>query len=334
MRTQRSFQASGIQPTRSRSGAGVTAPAVQSVKQARPKRDWQAYNRQLAARGNVFTFVLDQAVAEKWWVRSGKKGRPAYTRLAIQVCWQVRVWLRLPLRQTQGFLTALFTAAGLPAAMAPEFSTLNKRGRDLNLIVPDLPAGGVILIDGTGISYAGTGEWRDAKWGKKDGRARFVRVTATCDATTGVWTATRVTDDHGKGTGETSQVPGLLTDQPHSPDVLIGDGAYDTKNTYQTAAAHGVTLLVPPMVTATFGLHPDRDVTLQQKRRLGMVEWKKRSGYHTRSLVEADIGAWKTSLGDTTRARTVESARAQVLASMSVHNYWRANELGLNYRIE
>jgi len=300
---------------------------------ARPARDWQAYNRQLVGRGKVFSFVVDQTVADDWYVKTGRKGRPAFSRLAIQICWQVRVWLRLPLRQTQGFLCELFDAAGLDAGMVPEFSTLNKRAKDLDLVVPDLPRGGVILIDGTGVSYLRRGDWQAAKWGRKDGQARFARVTVTCDAATGVWTAVRVSDDHGTGTGEVSQVPGLLDDQNHDPDVLIGDGAYDTRGCYQAAAGHDLTLVVPPHVNATCGLHVDRDVTVTQVSRLGLPEWKRRRRYHTRSLVEADIGVFKTTLGDTTRAKTVTGARAQIVAQLSVHNYWRAQELNLPWHI-
>jgi hypothetical protein len=309
-------------------GAHVPAPELVSVKVSRPKRDWQAYNRRLVARGDVWSFLVSDDIVECWKVRSGKAGRPAFTLAAIQACWQIRVWLRLPLRQTQGFITALFTAAGIDTSFVPEFSTLAKRAKDVHLVTPTLPQGGVILVDGTGVQIGSQGDWHRAKWGNLAGKRRFVRVTATIDARTGVWTAVRVTPDEGAGTGEVSQIDGLLDDQAHHPTTLIADGASDNTTSYNAARSHGIRLITPPQVNAKPGLHPDRDITLAQVARHGTKEWKKRSGYHTRSNMEAAFGAHKI-FGDTTRTRTIGTATADIKAQMSLYNHWRANEIGL-----
>ena len=183
-----------------------------------------------------------------------------------------------------------------------------------------LPAGGVILIDGTGVQLRFRHEWARVKY-NHHGRHRFVRVTATCDAKTGVWSAAAVTSDRGDGAGEVSQVPALLAAQAQHPDVLIGDGAYDTKGCYQTAREHDIRLIVPPHCNAKPGLDPDRDVTLRAVRQLGTKQWKQKTGYHTRSLVESGFGSYKTQLGSVTTARTLPAARADVLAGLSLCNY-------------
>jgi hypothetical protein len=302
---------------------------VKSVKVSRPKRDWQVYNRQLVARGNVWSFLISDDIEDTWKVRSGRSGRPAFTVAAIVACWQVRVWLRLPLRQTEGFITSLFQAAGIDTGFVPEYSTLNKRAKDVSLVVPDLPRGGVILVDGTGVKIGSQGDWHRAKWGNLDGKRRFVRVTATVDAATGMWTAVRVTPDEGEGTGEVSQIDGLLDDQAHGPEVLIADGASDNTTSYTAAREHGMRLITPPRVNAKPGLDKDRDITLAQIARHGMKDWKKKTGYHTRSNMEAAFGAHKTIFGDTTRTRTLTTATADTAAQMSLYNHWRQQELGL-----
>lgn len=150
MRTQRNLKASSVPVGVPGRKAHVPAPPVVSAKVSRPKRDWQKYNRQLVARGNVWSFLIADDIVDTWKTRTGRVGRPAFTTAAIVACWQIRVWLRLPLRQTEGFITSLFEAAGIDTAFVPEYSTLNKRAKDVTLVVPDLPHGGVILVDGTG----------------------------------------------------------------------------------------------------------------------------------------------------------------------------------------
>lgn len=326
MRTQRSFTSSGTLFATPGPKAHVPAPPVVSAKVSRPKRDWQEYNRRLVARGNVWSFIISDDIVDTWKVRTGRAGRPAFTTAAIIACWQVRVWLRLPLRQTQGFITSLFEAAGIDTSFVPEYSTLNKRAKDVELVVPDLPRGGVILVDGTGVRIGSQGDWHRAKWGNVNGKRRFVRVTATIDAETGTWTAAQVTADEGEGTGEVSQFDALLDDQQHQPAVVIADGASDNATCYESARRHELRLITPPRTNAKPGLDPDRDITLAHVARHGLKEWKQRSGYHTRSNIEAAFGAHKTIFGDMTRTRTLATAKADIISQMNIYNHWLEQE--------
>jgi hypothetical protein len=309
--------------------SGKPAPHVASVTKVeatRPKRDWAAYNNELVARGNVFDIVIDTHIIDEWRVQSGKRGQPAYSSGAINACYQLRAVLKLTFRATEGFMAGLFKLAGLPPALVPDFSTLCKRRGDVVFKKIDLGPGRVGLIDGTGFGFRSKGPWVMDKYRRKHRKApdrrRFIRLTCTVDADTGVITATAITPDEGEGTGEVSQVPGLLCGLGLS--TLIGDGAYDTQGVYAACQAQGSRLITPPRITAQPGLHPDRDVVLHQVGRLGLKEWKKRSGYHSRSWVESAFGAVKTTLGDITAAHTFEGARADVVARLNVYNRWVA----------
>ena len=308
----------------------VTATATVSHKVSRPRRDWAAYNDGLVARGGrVLDVMIDTETLANWKVRTGRRGRPAFSAAAITACYTLKAALGLPLRATEGFLRRLFTDLGLDASLTPDFSTLCKRRGEVKLLDPP-KVGSVVLIDGTGVSYRGAGSWMCHKY--RDGKfppRRFARVTLTVDAASGSVTAMAVTSDKGPGTGEASQFADLAqANADAGAQTIIGDGAYDTAGCYTAAQAAGVELVCPTKVNAAYGLHPDRDVTLRRIQRLGHAGWKRKSGYHTRSLVEADIGALKACFGDQTRATTLAGARADIVGRANVHNLWRTAASG------
>ena len=295
-------------------------PGVTSVAVSRPKRDWAAYNNELVRRGNVFDIVVDKSTLGDWKPRTGRRGQPKFSTGAIEACYMLRAALRLNLRATEGFLMGLFERVGVDPALVPDFSTLSRRRGDVQLRPVKLEPGGVWLIDGTGIAYHSKGGYARAKYGNP--KREFVRVTLTTDAATGAITGAQVTPECGPGTGEVSQVHYLLCGPNGAPEVLIGDGAYDTGGVWEECESRGVRLVTPPRITATPGLHPDRDVVLTQVGRLGYRTWKQRSGYHTRSLVESTNGALKSTTGDTTRALTHKGAQADIYSRINLYNRW------------
>lgn len=91
---------------------------------------------------------------------SGKQGRPAtFTDAAIQACLTLKALFGLPLRQTTGLVASLLELAGLDWAV-PDFSTLSRRQKGLNVVIPYRPGTGALhlLIDSTGIKAEGDGE--------------------------------------------------------------------------------------------------------------------------------------------------------------------------------
>jgi len=303
----------------------VNVPVTEGDYVARPARDWAAYNNELRDRPRKVTeFLVDAAAVASWRVKSGVPGQPAYSDGAISACYMLRALFHLSLRATEGTARLILEGAGLDPELAPDYSTLSKaRGRVR--LRRGRGASPISLIDGTGISLATHGPWVQHKWrGDQMATHRFVRVTLVTDAATGAVLALVVTQETGEGTGEVSQFEELVAQAARlGATTIIGDGAYDTHDCYVHARTHGVRLIAPPRVTATYGLHPDRDCTLAQIGTHGPPEWKRRVNYHQRSRVEADIGALKSSFGDRTRARTFEGAVADITARASVQNLWR-----------
>lgn len=310
-----------------------TSRAITSIKTSRPTRDWSTYNRQLVNRGNVFTIVLDvEALNGNHFLNKMKlRGRPPYHPALIAAGLTLRATFNLTYRATEGLLYSLLEQAGVDVTKGvPTYVTLQKnavRGGYKYRPPTHSQQGTVLLVDGTGVSYYSTGEWNRKKH-KVKGRNKFVRLTLTTDAKTGLVTSVQTSDDKGTGSGELSQLAALLDALPAGVyTTLIGDGAYDNKTAYNECTKHDMFLVAPPRSRARYGNVLERNNTLSQVNKVGLVVWKKRRGYHTRSLVEATIGALKSTLGRETRARTLAGAEADVVARVNVYNGWRLQEL-------
>ncbi len=97
--------------------------------------NWKVYNDALVQRGD-FTIYIPPNVEKKWFSRKGRKkkrGRPLlYSNFAIFVMGAIQQLYLLPLRQTQGFVKALFTIAN-KVIPAPNYTTLCRRRRKVEI---------------------------------------------------------------------------------------------------------------------------------------------------------------------------------------------------------
>ncbi len=127
-------------------------------------QNWAAYDRALVRRGNITIWVSPAAVAA--WEPDGSGTRGAqrkYSDLAIHTALTLRLLFHLPLRQAEGFLASLFVLMGLDLR-SPDHTTLSRRGQHLAWTLRRVPtrAGLHLIIDSTGLSIVGQGEWAAA----------------------------------------------------------------------------------------------------------------------------------------------------------------------------
>ena len=97
--------------------------------------------------------------------RSGRASRQRrYSDLAIETALTLRLLYHLPLRQAEGFLHALFGMMRLDLS-APDYTTLSRRSQHLQRRLRLVPPGeGLhLVLDSTGLSIVGEGEWAAAK---------------------------------------------------------------------------------------------------------------------------------------------------------------------------
>ena len=145
-------------------------------------------------RGDVTFWLTPRAIATWSAVGIGKRrGQLQYSDLAIEAALTVRLVFRLPLRQTEGFLTSIFGMMGVDLA-APDHTTLSRRGQHLDVTLPPVPArcGLHLIVDSTGLSIMGEGEWDAVKHGG-NGRRGWKKLHLGMDET-GVIVARALTE--------------------------------------------------------------------------------------------------------------------------------------------
>ena len=123
--------------------------------------NWASYDRALVRRGDVTLWLSPDAIAA-WEPASvgARGGQFRYSNLAIETALTLRLLFHLPFRQTEGFLQSLLGMMGIDRS-APDHTTLSRRGQLLDLTRRRVPTGeGMhLIVDSTGLSIMGEGEW-------------------------------------------------------------------------------------------------------------------------------------------------------------------------------
>ena len=284
-------------------------------------RNWASYDRALVRRGDITIWLSPAAIAA--WEPDGAGTRGAqrkYSDLAIESALTLRLLFHLPLRQAEGFLTSLFVLMGLDLR-SPDHTTLSRRGQHLDLTLRRLPkrAGLHLIIDSTGLSIVGDGEWAAAKHGGRGTRG-WKKLHVGVDHT-GVIVANVLTD----ATVDDATTGVELIEAFHDNITRVtADAAYDTVAFYDAAGARGATVVVPPAKTARVSRRRPRssarDRTITKVTRIGRRRWKKTSRYQQQARVENTFSRYKSIIGDSLRARTPGGRTVEVLLACNILN--------------
>ena len=237
--------------------------------------NWAAYNQALVRRGDVTVWLSSEAIAAWTPRRSGRRGgQRRYSDLAIETALTLRLLYHLPLRQAEGFLHALFGMMRLDLS-APDYTTLSRRSQHLRRRLRPVPPGESIhlVLDSTGLSIVGAGEWAAAKHGGR-GRRGWRKLHLGVDQS-GVIRVHTLTEETGD---DATTALDLLTAVEGPLVRITADAAYDTVAVYDTAGARGATVVIPPARTANVSGHgprsPARDRTITLVKQLGRRQWK------------------------------------------------------------
>ena len=261
---------------------------------------------------------------------TGKRGRqPVFTDAAIQACLTLKAMFGLPLRQTTGMVASLLELA-VPDWSVPDFSTLFRRQKTLTVDIPYRPSTGAlhVLVDSTGVKAAGDGEWSARKHGPSEPRD-WRKVHLGIDAETLDIRAIKVT---GSRIGDAPILPDLLDQIPAAQPIgmVTADRACDTRACHAAIAARAAAPVIPPRRNGK----PWRDQTagatarndaLRSCRRLGRTIWKRWTGSHRRSLVEAKMRCLKL-LGARVMSRDFDRQVAELQIRAAILN--RFTDLG------
>lgn len=239
----------------------------------------------------------------------------------------IREVFRLPLRQTEGFMTSIARVMGA-AISIPDFSCISKRSIDLPVILLDkaMEPGSLVIVDSTGLKVYGKDEWHQEKhtlparrtWRKLHLAVDEKRQLLACELTT-------------PETGDPTAVPDLLKEIESDFDAFMGDGAYDGDSVYQAVLTKqpDATVIIPPHKTAvcssTGATQRDQHiVTIDQQ---GRIAWQQQTGYGLRNFIELAIQRFKRIFGNTMKTRELPQQKTEARIGASALN--RMTQLGM-----
>jgi hypothetical protein len=274
--------------------------------------NWHEYDQSLRDRGDI-TLWISQDALDAWTPpQTGTRGaQPVYSDLAIETALTFRLLFRLPLRQTEGFLSSILMLMGV-SLPCPDHTTLSRRNTTVAIRqqVERAPQGAIsLIVDSSGLKVCGQGEWHAQKHGERK-RKRWRKLHLGVDEQGQILVST-LTESHAQ---DPSQVPELLSQIEREIARFIGDGMYDQAPVYAAVARHspGARVIVPPrkdaVVSSQVVTSPtQRDGHMLAIERAGRLQWKWTSGYYAQSHAENAFSRFKRTFGGGLRAKREES---------------------------
>ena len=293
-------------------------------------RNWPEYNRALKDRYS-FTLWFNDGVRVAWFAEpTGRRGAPLlYSDVAIECVLTTRVLLRLPLRGCEGLFRSIAALLGHQTLTVPDYSTLSRRGKTLQVKAPLASKEGAInmVVDSTGLKLYGEGEWKVRMHGKSKRRTWRKLHIGVDEATGEILVLALTTADVSDG----EALPEMLREVDAPVTKVSGDGAYDHKEVYAAIAAIGAQALIPPRKGARIWQHGnskapalERDEHLRRIRQGGRRRWKLESGYSRRSLAETAVSRLKRLFGDRLHARDFENQATEAFLAARALNIMTA----------
>ena len=280
--------------------------------------NWSSYNKSLIGRGDI-TIWISEDVADGWYY-DGPDQQGAqfeYSDQSIECLLGIKAVFQLPYRQLQGFVGSLIKLMDLDLKI-PSYTQICRRaeGLEIDIEVPKTKKPIYIVVDSTGLKVYGEGEWKTRKHGISK-RRTWRKLHLGVDEKTGFIHASVLTEN-GKGDGDAQQVAAML-DQVECPiGEFSGDGAYDTQNIWTLLEDKEIDGIIPPQKNAIYWVDKNGDLLdmkrneiLKEIEKDGRAEWKKKSGYHRRSLSETAMFRFKTILGPTLYSRKFEKQKTE-----------------------
>ena len=261
--------------------------------------NWREYERALVRRGDV-TFWLSADATDAWKPSpSGRRGaQRKFSDHAIETALTLRLVFELPLRQAEGFLRSVLFLMHVDLD-TPDHTTLSRRSQHLEVEFHRAPAGGPIhlIVDATGLSIFGEGEWAAVKYGGRDRRG-WKKLHLGVDGS-GAIVAYTLTD------GKADDAPtGLVLIETVDGKIscVTADGAYDAIAIYEPADVRGAKVVIPPTITPTVSRRRPRsslrDHTIRRVKQAHPPVSRNDSDRHrddAHSQVEPRVAEWTFS---------------------------------------
>lgn len=139
-----------------------------------------------------------------------------------------------------------------------------------------------------------------------------------------------------KGVVDPRMLPRQIEQIEAVVERVYGDGAFDSRDCYRAIHQRGARAIIPPRKGSSLWKDDylkDRNKNLRGVRKHGLKGWKKRSGYHRRSLVETAFYRLKVIFSDRLRGQRSDTQAAEAMIRCAALN--RMTSLGMpeSYRV-
>lgn len=291
-------------------------------------RNWREYNESLVARGSI-TFWFSDEVLSGWYHGNSrsKRGRPfTYSDSTMELFLTIRELLRLPYRQTEGFVRGVLALVADDLSV-PDFTSAAKRAAKLGISLPVLPKRGPVnvVLDGTGLKVFGDGEWKVRQHGPSK-RRTWRKLHLAVDPETQEIVAEVLTTNAGH---DADQAEALISEVPGKIKSVTADGAYDKWKVYDAIERRGAWPKIVPRHDAKIKRHANaagprlaRDEAIRMIRCIGRKNWKKLIGYHCRSLAETAVSRLKTIFGPILKNRLLPNQATEARLRCKILNHF------------
>ena len=299
------------------------------------KRDWKKYNEQLVRRGEILIAIE--------WAEGGeekeggkekrkKRGRPyKYSEGLIMALLILKFGLGLPYRQVEGVGRKIFGSMGIEV---PNFRTIHYRFSKMEIGIEELIGEGgiegeevVIVIDSTGIKKTRRGEWRGRKKKKggkkeKEGRKGWIKLHVAYDAKSKKILEVRVTTEKVADRSEGKElIEGAIKRVERmggKVKKVIGDAGYDDARIFKYLERLGIEAVIKVRRDAVEGEIKSRNEIIKAIRKLGSKEWREKTGYNVRWLIESLFSAFKRWFGEYVSSIKFENIKREIMFKLYI----------------
>lgn len=237
----------------------------------------------------------------------------------------------LALRSTEGLMRSVVKLLRVELPV-PNYTTLCRRSKVLDVKLPYQGKSKSlhIVVDSTGLKVHGEGEWKVRQHGYTK-RRTWRKLHLAVDESSGQIEAVVVSAnsiDDGDVLGD------LLDQVGEEIKQVSADGLYDKSKCYKVIGKRNAVAAIPPRRGARIWQHRNsgkkplaRDENLRRIRKVGRKRWKRKVGYHRRSLAETTFYRIKTIFGDRLSARGFKAQTCEMLIKCTALN--RMTQVGM-----
>ncbi|EJM5006885.1 IS5 family transposase [Salmonella enterica] len=284
--------------------------------------NWSAYNKALRQRGSL-TIWLDESAIAAWAenVQPEGRGRPLhYTDMAITTILMLKRVFNLSLRALQGFIDSIFQLMGV-ALICPDYSLVSKRAKTVNISIKTPTRGEIehLVIDSTGLKVFGEGEWKVRQHGA-DKRRVWRKLHLAADSVTHEIICA---DLSLSGTTDAQTLPALIDQTHRKIKETSAGGAYDVCYCHDALIKKKIRPLIPPRSGAQYwpDKYYERNHAVANQHLSGSNDvWKKKVGYHRRSVAETAMFRIKTLPGGHLSLRDYDAQVGEAMAMVKALN--------------